>query len=312
MSSLPGVVVQSRARHFLIKFVACCSVIFFSVAGSLLADVSRGRTNEYTYDPLTVPPVAEFVKMVISLFIILAQGRKDIRVVPSEYVLFAVPAFCHLVCNSCMFFIILDIGLTQYQLLSSLKIYFNAIFMRIFLGTILSERQWLSLIILAAGLVVAQLYNSASIQFNGRARGYVLVVFACLMSSIGGVYSEKLLKGRSSRNNIHWANAQLYSWGFVLGLFSTTQLGAGAVTRSTSFFHGYDFVVISMIGTLSLAGISVSFILKYLDTVFKSMVTSLAIVLTAFIQTLRGREEPSLQLAIGITLISFALKLYKT
>ena len=67
-----------------------------------------------------------------------------------------------------------------------------------------------------------------------------------------------------------------------------------------------------MIGTLSLAGISVSFILKYLDTVFKSMVTSLAIVLTAFIQTLRGREEPSLQLAIGITLISLALKLYNT
>jgi len=303
-------VVQSHERHFLIKFVACCSVIFFSVAGSLLADVSRGRTDEYAYDPLTVPPVAEFVKMVISLFIILAQGRKDIRLVPGEYVLFAVPAFCYLVCNSCMFFIILDLGLTQYQLLSTLKVYFNAIFMRIFLGTVLSERQWLSLITLAAGLVVAQLDNGVSIQFHGRARGYVLVVFACLMSSIGGVYSEKLLKGRSSGNNIHWANAQLYSWGFVLGMFSTTQLGAGVVTRSTSFFHGYDFVVISMIGMLSLAGISVSFILKYLDTVFKSMVTSLAIVLTAFIQMFRGREEPSLQLAIGITLISFALKLY--
>ena len=302
--------VQSCKRHFLIKSVACCGVIFFSVAGALLADISRGRADTYGYDPLTVPPVVEFVKLTISLFIILARGRKDIRLVPSEYVLFAVPACCYLVSNSCMFFIILDLGLTQYQLLSVVRIYFNAVFMRIFLGTVLSESQWLSLIILAAGLTVAQLNNTVSINFYGHVRGYGLVIFACLASSVGGVYSEKLLKGRSSGRNIHWANAQLYSWGFVLGLLSTTQSRAGAVTRSTSFFHGYDFVVISMIGTLSLAGIGISFILKYLDTVFKSMVTSLAIVLTAFIQVFRGREEPSLQLAIGIILISFALKLY--
>ena len=222
-------------QSYLIKSVACCGVIFFTVASSLLADVSRGRTDKYAYDPLTLPPVAEFVKMVISLFMILVNGGKDTRVVPSEYVLFAVPACCYLVCNSCMFFIILDLGLTQYQLLSTIRIYFNAVFMRMFLGTVLSERQWLSLIILAAGLTVAQLNNSVSIHFHGHTRGYVLVIFACLASSIGGVYSEKLLKGRSSGDNIHWTNAQLYSWGFVLGLFSTMQLGAGAVT-STNFF----------------------------------------------------------------------------
>ena len=297
-------------QSYLIKSVACCGVIFFTVASSLLADVSRGRTDKYAYDPLTLPPVAEFVKMVISLFMILVNGGKDTRVVPvnmSCSPFQRVATWCViLVC-----FIILDLGLTQYQLLSTIRIYFNAVFMRMFLGTVLSERQWLSLIILAAGLTVAQLNNNVSIHFHGHTRGYVLVIFACLASSIGGVYSEKLLKGRSSGDNIHWTNAQLYSWGFVLGLFSTMQLGAGAVT-STNFFHGYDFVVISLIGTLSLAGISVSFLLKYLDTVFKSMVTSLAVVLTALIQMFRGREEPSLQLAIGITLISLALKLYNT
>ena len=89
-------------------------------------------------------------------------------------------------CVILVFFIILDLGLTQYQLLSTIRIYFHAVFMRMFLGTVLS-RQWLSLIILAAGLTVAQLNNNVSIHFHGHTRGYVLVIFACLASSIGGL-----------------------------------------------------------------------------------------------------------------------------
>ena len=42
--------------------------------------------------------------------------------------------------------------------------------------------------------------------------GLLLSVFSSMMSALGGIYSEKLLKGRAS-TSIHWQNIQLYIWG---------------------------------------------------------------------------------------------------
>jgi UDP-sugar transporter A1/2/3 len=44
--------------------------------------------------------------------------------------------------------------------------------------------------------------------------GLLLSVASSLLSALGGIYSEKLLKGRAS-TSIHWQNIQLYVWGVL-------------------------------------------------------------------------------------------------
>lgn len=313
---------SSRAlcRNFCgLQWVASCfGLVFFSVVGAVLADFSKQQDGTYLYDPLTIPTVVECVKAIMSFCLIIVDSSAHGAIIPycslRRYILFAVPALCYYVANVCMFFIIRDLGLTQYVLLSNMKIVFTIFFMRVFLRRVLLVRQWVALALLSVGVTLAQFRDEEIMRESNetRTRSYLLVVLATMASSVGGVFSEKLLKDHSTsgkRDDIHWKNVQLYSWGIVFGIFAFWQLRHGFAEQS--FFHGYTKLVYVMILMLSMSGISVSFILKYTDNIVKYMATCVAIVVTTMIQILRGIEEFSATLLLSIILIILSISLYE-
>ena len=84
-----------------------------------------------------------------------------------------------------------------------------------------------ALVLLACGSIVTQLQSSSqpvrkSTQGDFVSIGYVAVCVNSFAASLGGVYSEKLLKGKATGRNesIHWQNCQLYFFGVVFGLMS--------------------------------------------------------------------------------------------
>lgn len=290
---------------------AIFGLVFFSVAGALLADVSKDQNHKYLYNPLTVPPLVELTKAVISCGVWLRTSRQSLKALnTASFMLFSVPAACYFVSNSCMFFIVQDLGLNQFQILSTIKLFFTAYLMRIFLGRTLNKIQIFSLLILAAGIVLTQLQSGLSGLTHVRVRGYMLVILSCVSSSVGGVYNEKLLKCCADGGNIHYKNIQLYTWGFAFGMISWTL--TNPLATLPTFFSGYNVIVCAMVLVLSLSGISVSYLLKYTDSLVKSMVTALAIAVTTCIQIFRGIEELSFSLISGILLISQALRLYSS
>ena len=297
---------ESPTLTLTLKLGSGTGLILFSVAGSFLAELSKDDSGAYPYDPLTITPVVELCKFILSVVLLVSSGHRKSTVSFKSYLLFAVPALCYFVSNSCMFFIVKDVGVTQFQLLSSIKIFFTAVFMRIFLGKKLSVRHKSSLLILALGLVLTQMHGSSIIDFNVRFHGYLLTVITCLTSSIGGVYSEKLLKNLS--DSVHLQNVQLYSWGLAVGIFAYWSGKSGAAVQSP--FTGYNGSVYAMILVLSLNGLSVSLLLKYADSLVKSMVSSLAICTTVCLQVLLGAQDVSFIFTVGVLLIVFALKVY--
>lgn len=291
---------------------AAFSLVCLSVVGALLADISKGENHEYEYNPLTVPPVVELTKAVISCVAWLRTGsRVSIHAFdPAAYLLYAIPAACYFVSNSCMFFIVHDLGASQYQILSTMKIFFTAYLMHVFLGRKLSRRQVASTCILVVGVFLTQLRSRSIAPTHIHLRGYLTALLACVSSSVGGVCSEKLLKWKCSvdHGNIHYKNMQLYTWGFAFGMGSWAL--TNSATPARNFFKGYDVVVCAIVVVLSLSGVSVSYLLKYTDSLVKSMLTALAIAVTTCIQVLRGIDEFSYRLLCGIILIVQALRLY--
>jgi len=294
--------------RFVYSVFSCTVLLILAVAGVLLAELSKDARGVYAYNTFTIPLVVEITKMSMSIFWLWAHPC-----LPEEgwrardHALCLVPAFCYFVANNSMFFIVLYIGPTQFQILSTIKVVFNLVFMRIFLHRQFSRRQLGGVSLLIIGILVAvqERPSGASVQ-QRIPTGHMLALLSCLASSAGGVYSEKLLK----HGNVHVRNIQLYSCGILFGILSVLHNVSLDDIRST--FRGYTTTVWIMVCVLSCSGITVSFVLRFSDNIMKSFVTSAAIVVTSCIQVVRGNERFSLRLIASVFIMYRALKLYNS
>ena len=182
--------------------------------------------------------------------------------------------------------------------------------MRILISRKLSWLQVKALILLVCGSIVTQLKPSAPAEASKASwQGCILVVVNAISAGIGGVYSEKLLKGKDSRQNesIHWQNSQLYIFGFLFGLVSLLADG-----RSNSFhiLEGFNLAAYMTVFMLAACGLLVSFILKYLDNIAKCFVGALSMVTVALMHSAMTSEKISMHLSIGIVLTAMAIEQY--
>ena len=89
-----------------------------------------------------------------------------------------------------------------------MKTIFTGILFRVFLNRQLSTVQWLALFTLACGTVVSQIPSvaragSGAVVQSPAFLGISLSVFSAFLSACGGIYNEKLLKGRPN-TSLHW------------------------------------------------------------------------------------------------------------
>jgi len=115
------------------------------------------------------------------------------------------------------------------QVTYQLKLLTTALFSVGMLRKQLSKFQWLSLVILFAGIAIVQLQPQKSaapraaskpavVQDQNATLGMAAVLVACVMSGFACVYFEKLLKHTAP--SIYLRNIQLGLIGVVFGLFA--------------------------------------------------------------------------------------------
>ncbi len=310
-----------------LKLSSCLGLLFFSVTATLFAEASKLQNGEYPYNTFMIPLSVEACKFAVSSVLLLSNcvrshysshsSRVYIQFKVTKFVLYGVPAFCYFISNNCMFYIIRDLGASTFQVTSNLKILTTGVLMRIFLSRRLSWLQWKALMILAIGSVVTQLkledgQQMTSVSGSGRGSAYAVVCSNALAAGAGGVFSEKLLKSKDENVNktepIHWQNMQLYIFGVAFGVLSlyTSHIDVS----SKGIFAGFNTFAFATVATLTICGLLVSFILKYIDNVAKCFVAALSMICVAFIDTAVKREAVSLQLFLGILLTCIALEQY--
>tara|TARA_B110001452_G_scaffold56432_1_gene43792 strand:- start:37 stop:888 length:852 start_codon:yes stop_codon:yes gene_type:complete len=243
-----------------IKTVATVTAACFMAIGPILVTLSKvpdpewnaTATPEETYIfEYSVPVstmVTEILKLVLSSVLLLStrmRASDDVNAAQpllhaesgAEFLRFMLPAFIYFMNNNLVFFILLAVDPITFQLLSQIKTIFTGLLFRLFLGRRLSAVQYTALLTLACGTATAQVPSGGQAVRPSAWWGLLLSVVSALLSSLGGIYSEKLLKGREV--SLHWQNVQLYLWGVAFNAVGA-YMKDGAALRDRGLLDGFS------------------------------------------------------------------------
>ncbi|XP_075771892.1 UDP-galactose translocator-like [Pelodiscus sinensis] len=273
----------------------------------------------------TAVVMAELLKGATCLLLIFLQQRGAVR----QFALFlyeavvlqyldtlklAVPSLIYTLQNNLQYVAISNLPAATFQVTYQLKILTTAVFSVLMLRKSLSRLQWLSLLLLFAGVAIVQVEQgqggragSPGAAPQSYAVGLAAVVVSCLSSGFAGVYFEKILKGSSA--SIWLRNVQLGLFGTLLGLLGMWWAeGAGVAARG--FFHSYSPLVWGVILNQAFGGLLVAVVVKYVDNILKGFATSLSIVASTVASVYLFGFQPRLPFVLGAGLVIGAVYMY--
>merc|ERR1711997_147389 len=254
---------------------------------------SRTRDGDMFYEATAVL-MAELVKFFTCLFLV----YKDLHFNVSEWqntlyqtiwinkidtLKVCIPSFIYLVQNNLLYVAASNLDVATYQITYQLKILTTAMFAVTMLNKKLISTQWLSLLILIAGVAMVQLSDvkenksAAAVEEQSKLVGFTAALSACCLSGFAGVYFEKILKG--SDVSVWMRNVQLALLSVPLGVV-TAYVKDGSSIAEKGFFHGYDNFVWFTVSQNALGGLLVAVVVKYADNILKGFACSLAIIIT--------------------------------
>lgn len=270
----------------------------------LFVKLSQNTEGNIEYSSSSAVLLMELLKITISFCMLLSDSKLQ-AVRPGGWVLlqYAMPAFVYFVNNNITFLILSNLNATTFQLLGQLKTIFTAILFRLVLGCQLGYYQYLAIWQLACGMAVSQISSaSESRPGHSSALGVALMVFSCALSSLGGIYNEKLLKDRA-KESIHWQNVFMYSWGIVFNMVTFLYFDLDSLMTS-GMFKGYNIWTGAVIVNNALNGLAISALLKYADNIARIYANAAAMLLTMICSVILFGERLSPQLLLAICVVS--------
>jgi solute carrier family 35 (UDP-sugar transporter), member A1/2/3 len=307
-----------------LKYVSLLTLIFQNAALILWMRYVRTTPGDM-FISTTAVVCAEAFKCMASLFIILIEVkgirqwlhhlRENIFSDPWDNIKISVPSLVYTLQNNLQFLAISNLDAATYQVCYQLKILTTALLSALMLNKKLSRVQWLSLVILFAGVACVQFQPSEATTdaADGEAPkhnwfiGMTAVAVSCLMSGFAGVYFEKILKG--TKQSVWVRNVQLGFIGVLIGLV-TMWINDGAQVREKGFFFGYTWAVWLAVALQSFGGLLVAVVVKYADNILKGFATSAAIVLSCVASMAFLDFQLSAMFTIGASLVIVAVYLY--
>lgn len=275
----------------------------------MLVTMSQNAEGRLDYSPVSATLLTECLKIGISLGMLgLSAERRPGRVDVIELLRYAVPAGIYFVNNILVFLILERVDATTFQLLSQLKTVFTGLLFRFFLGRKLTMVQYLAIWQLTCGsatshipLCSTMLSKEATAEDWTSFSGLGLSTVSCMLSACGGIYSEKLLKGRV-KESIHWQNVQLYSWGIVFNLLGAASSGGPGLDRG--LFDGYNPWACLVVLNNALNGLAISAILKYADNIARVYAHTAAMLVTMLLSVVFFGRRPTPQVIIAVSIVA--------
>ncbi|XP_072537536.1 UDP-galactose translocator [Salminus brasiliensis] len=227
----------------------------------------------------------------------------------------AVPSLIYTLQNNLQYVAISNLPAATFQVTYQLKILTTALFSVLMLRKSLSRVQWVSLLLLFAGVAIVQVEQDSSKQKEAivssanqnYAKGLVAVVVSCLSSGFAGVYFEKILKGSSA--SVWLRNVQLGIFGTVLGLLGMWW-NDGVAIAEKGFLFGYTPMVWGVIFNQAFGGLLVAVVVKYADNILKGFATSFSIIVSTVMSIYLFGFHVDLMFTLGAGLVIGAVYMY--
>ncbi|KAG9336013.1 hypothetical protein AGOR_G00139060 [Albula goreensis] len=269
--------------------------------------------------------MAEVLKVLTCLVIILLQRRGSLRdfiallydsivVQYWDTLKLAVPSLIYTLQNNLQYVAISNLPAATFQVTYQLKILTTALFSVLMLRKSLSRIQWVSLVLLFAGVAIVQVQQEGKQKEStvagasqNYAKGLVAVVVSCLSSGFAGVYFEKILKGSSA--SVWMRNVQLGIFGTFLGLLGLWWNDGPAIAEK-GFLFGYTPMVWGVIFNQAFGGLLVAVVVKYADNILKGFATSFSIIVSTVTSVYLFGFHVDLLFTLGAGLVIGAVYMY--
>jgi len=232
---------------------------------------------------------------------------------PRETILLAIPASLYVLQNNLLILALTNLDAGTYQVTYQLKILTTAGCSVLLLGRRLTPRQWVSLLVLVAGVVLVQSPNKVANDLAPKQQdsltGLVAVLVACCSSGFAGVFYERLVK-QSCQTSMVIRNLQL---GLFSLLFSCTTMLTCNWTdiQKLGIFYGYTSSVVAVICLQAFGGLVVAATIKYADNILKGFATSVSIIVSGLVSWLLLDDlSPGPAFMAGACLVLAASLLY--
>ncbi|KAH0516008.1 Hippocampus abundant transcript 1 protein [Microtus ochrogaster] len=281
-----------------LKYLSLGILVFQTTSLVLTMRYSRTLKEEGPrYLSSTAVVVAELLKIMACIFLVYKDSKCSVRALnrvlhdeilnkPMDTLKLAIPSGIYTLQNNLLYVALSNLDAATYQVTYQLKILTTALFSVSMLGKKLGVYQWLSLVILMAGVAFVQWpsdsqeVNSKEISTGSQFVGLMAVLTACFSSGFAGVYFEKILK--ETKQSVWIRNIQLGFFGSIFGLMGV-YIYDGELVSKNGFFQGYNQLTWIVVVLQALGGLVIAAVIKYADNILKGFATSLSIILSTII-----------------------------
>ncbi|KAI8043717.1 UDP-galactose transporter senju [Drosophila gunungcola] len=331
-----------------LTFVIFLLYMSLFIGQGIFVTASQESNNSYGYNTVTVVLLTEVFKLIVSTCLYCRDHNlrslvRDVHKDRNVLALYMVPAFLYCLYNNLAFVNLATFDPTTYYLLLQLRVVVTGILFQIIFKKYLSQRQWISLIMLTLGCMMKQIdfgsfYSDtnddselAAIQQNSINRtaidapqvhgknmsGFdfslsaVFILAQTICSCLAGVYNEYLLKDKGADVNIFVQNVFMYLDSIVCNavilLLRGELLDAFSPHNLSSIMR---FSVLIIIVNNAAIGIVTSFFLKYMNSILKTFASALELLFTAVLCYFLFSIPIYMNTALAIAVVSYAIYLY--
>lgn len=277
-----------RRTGITLTHVCCLAFMLLSISIdiSMKSAAKAGGHGQYNFDPAVAVLIVELFKLVFSVGLVAASElprlRKGEKVeLPGLEDCFwlAVPGAVYTATNIIAYQAIENIPLATFSVLRETRLFWNAFLWVLIFQLSLTRTRWLGVSGIFFGCTISQVPAMLKSEFSPEVAWVLVLAF---LTATGGVMTEYAMKQRAAidlnlQGCIMYAASSFFTLVFLVAARRHLFVGAAV------FFQGFEPECMQIIALQVLQGLTVSRILKHVESVTKSIISSLCSPLLTFI-----------------------------